>query len=372
MKKIFKKLLVTSLIIVAAIAIGIFILLQQPSFGKLPEGTRLERIKKSPHYKNDGFVNFSETPVETGETNKFVSLWDFIFKKIENTAPTKEIPHLKVNLKNFKPEENVVFWLGHSSIYMQIDGKKILIDPVLVSASPVSFINKPFLGSAVYTPDDIPKIDYLVITHDHWDHLDYNTVLQLKDNVSTVICPLGVGEHFEYWKYDPKKIKELDWENTVNISNTAKITAVPARHFSGRGLTQNKTLWAGYVIQSSIGNIYISGDTGYDSHFLKIKEKYGPIDLAIMENGQYDNDWKYIHMLPEDLEKAVKDLGPKRLMTVHNSKYVLAKHTWKEPLDKIYEASKKDSIDLIMPKIGETVNLNNTDQKFDLWWENAE
>ncbi|MEJ2901701.1 MBL fold metallo-hydrolase [Pedobacter panaciterrae] len=368
-KKVFKRLLVITLISIACLGLAGFIFFQHPSFGSLPAGARLNKMIKSPNYKNGEFVNFSPTPIETGEKSKFKGLWDFLFENRKDAKPLANIPNIKVDLRRLPAAEDVVIWLGHSSIYMQIDGKKILIDPVLVSASPVSFINKPFAGSAVYAPEDMPDIDYLITTHDHWDHLDYNTIMSLRKKVSTYISPLGVGAHLEYWGVDKGKIQELDWYGDFQDNPEVKITAVPARHFSGRGLSQNKTLWAGYIIHSRYGNFYISGDTGYDTHFSEIKKRYGPIALAIVENGQYNADWKYIHMLPGDLVKATLDLSPGRLLTVHNSKYVLASHSWKEPLVKISEASEKNAINLITPKIGERVYLDQPGQKFEKWWK---
>lgn len=301
--------------------------------------------------------------------SKFTSLWEFIFESKKDLRPAVAIPAIKTNLKAFRADEKVLVWLGHSSVYMQLNGKRILIDPVLVSASPVSFINKPFSGAALYQPEDMPDIDLMIVTHDHLDHLDYNTVLKLKDRVKKVICPLGVGEHFEYWGVEPSKINELDWYQNFSMENGLSITAVPARHFSGRGLTQDRTLWAGYVVESSMGKIYISGDTGYDSHFKKIRETLGPIDLAIMENGQYNDDWKYIHMLPQDLNQAITDLGAKRMLTYHNSKYALSKHNWKEPLENTDQFTSANGIDLLTSKIGQTAYLDQRDQQFEKWWK---
>lgn len=361
-------LIITSIIVL--VSLGIVIFLNQPSFGKLPEGERLARIEKSPNYRNGKFQNRLPTTQIASDKPKIQSLYEFLFRKVKDLVPGKALPSVKTDLKSLNPEEDVLVWMGHSSLYLQNDGKRILVDPVLVSASPVSFFNKAFKGTDVYKPDDIPDIDYLIITHDHWDHLDYNTMLNLKNRIAKVICPLGVGAHLEYWGFDPAKITELDWNDSIQLDQNIKITALPARHFSGRGLTGDKTLWASFMLQSSFGNIYLSGDTGYDTHFQEIKKQFGTIDLALMENGQYNEDWKDIHILPQQLVQAVKELTPKKLITIHNSKYALGKHAWYEPMENISKASEENNFNLLTPMIGEIVKLNDTPQEFSKWWKN--
>lgn len=368
-KKCIKRMLIILISIVIVLALATVAFLNQASFGKLPEGERLERIEKSPQYKNGKFVNRLPTNQVSDEKSKLQSLYDFLFKTIKDMRPENDLPTVKTNLKTIDLNQDVLIWLGHSSLYIQNSGKRILVDPVLVSASPVSFFNKAFKGTNGYQPTDLPNIDYLILTHDHWDHLDYNTMKNLKDRTQKVICPLGVGAHLKRWGFDVSKIIEMDWNDAEQLDENIKITALPARHFSGRGLTSNKSLWASFMLQSPIGNIYLSGDSGYDTHFQDIKKQFGNIDLAVMENGQYNEDWKDIHILPHKLVTAVKELNPKRLMTIHNSKYALARHTWYDPLEKISEASKQNNFNLLTPMIGETVNLNDSTQQFSEWWK---
>lgn len=356
-----------SIIILVVVATAIFV--NQRNFGKAPSGERLERIKKSPNYREGAFQNQSITPNFSSDRNMAGVMYDFLFKKIKDLRPGKDIPAIKTDLKQLNPAEDILVWMGHSALYMQISGKKFLVDPVLVSASPLSAFNKAFNGTSIYNPEDLPDADVLILTHDHWDHLDYKTMLNLKNRVGRVICPLGVGEHLEYWGFDKNKITELDWNEHTNVNGGFIITALPARHFSGRGLKRNQSLWASYMLQSPSGNIYLGGDSGYDTHFADIKNRFGTIDLAILENGQYNNDWKYIHLVPEDLVKAVKDLQPRRLFTVHNSRYALAMHAWYEPLENISKAAEKDSIHLMTPMIGEPVVLKDSAQTFKKWWQ---
>ncbi|WP_114790203.1 MBL fold metallo-hydrolase [Niabella yanshanensis] len=368
LKKKLRKIMWVLLSAIVIIIAAVMIFINQKSFGKAPSGERLERIKKSPNYRDGTFQNQNPTPNFSSDKGFTGVLYDFFFKKVKDLRPSKDIPTIKTNLNGLGTEDALV-WMGHSSLYMQVAGKKFLVDPVLVSASPLSAFNKAFNGAAAYQPRDLPDADILILTHDHWDHLDYETMISLKDRVGQVICPLGVGEHLEYWGFDKKKIVELDWDEQTSVDGFT-ITALPARHFSGRGLTRNKSLWASFMIQSPTGgNIYLGGDSGYDSHYTAIKQRFGAIDLAILENGQYNDAWKYIHLVPEDLVKAVKELNPKRLFTVHNSKYALAMHAWSEPLENISKAAEKDSIHLMTPMIGEVVHLKDTLQTFKKWWQ---
>jgi len=358
----------TSLLVLFSI-VTLFIL-QQSKFGKLPSGERLERIKRSRNYRNGAFQNQSITPVMTEGVSYFSLGKKFFFGREKRVSPIDRIPSTKTDLLNLERNKDILVWFGHSSYFMQIDGKRILVDPVLSGyASPFTFSVNAFKGTDVYTPNDIPDIDYLFISHDHWDHLDYETIVELKPRIKKVICALGVGEDFEYWGFDKNSIIELDWNENQMLDTGFIVNALPARHFSGRGLKRNQTLWNSFLFQTPTMKIFIGGDGGYDKHFAEIGRAFGPIDLAILENGQYDNDWKYIHLLPDDLIKAYKDLNPSRLFTVHSSKFALGNHPWDEPLIKITEHSKELNIPLITPMIGERVNLIDRDQKFSSWWK---
>ena len=369
MRKI-KKMLYIFLGIIAVVGIGGFIFMQQPQFGKMPSGTRLERIRKSPNYKDGKFQNLSHTPLLSSGKSLPQAFWEFLFeKKNENLAPTIPIPTQKTDLFSLNPNENVLVWLGHSSYFMQVEGKKYLIDPVLITASPIPFGLNMFKGSDIYKPKDIPYVDYLIITHDHYDHLDYETIKLLKGKIGKVVTALGVGEHFEYWGFSPENITELDWNEEVYLENNIKITSLPTRHSSGRTFIQKKTLWASFMLETSTKTIYIGGDSGYDFFFKQIGNQFPNIDLAIMENGQYNNDWRYIHFVPEDLISAIKDLKPKRVLAFHNSKLALAKHSWFEPLDNIYQNAQREQINLATPMIGQVVDLDKPQEKFKKWWD---
>lgn len=345
------------LAVVAIVCFSVYLFMNQPSFGRLPQGERLERIKRSPHYRNGRFNNQHPTVMMTSDKGRFKGMLEFLFRDTEGLRPESVVPVVKTDLHKLGRDENVLVWFGHSSYFIQIDGKRILVDPVFCVASPVSFVNKPFKGTDVYKPEDMPDIDYLVITHDHWDHLDYRTVKSLKDRVGKVICGLGVGEHLEHWGYDKNRLVELDWQENAALDNGFVVHCLPTRHFSGRGLKSNQTLWASFLIETPSQKIYMAGDGGYDSHFEEIGKRFPDIDLAILENGQYNEAWKYIHLMPSTMGKAAKELKAKRILTVHHSKYALAKHRWDEPLQNEKNMQERDSLNMVIPVIGEVVAL---------------
>ena len=349
--------------------LSVYAFMQQPKFGKLPSGERLERVKQSPNYRNGSFQNLSHTPDLTEGVSYFKVMKQFFLEKNSRVEPLLHIPSTKTDLLNLDPAKDVLVWFGHSSYFMQIDGKRILVDPVLSgAASPVAFSIRAFNGSDAYTPADIPEIDYLFISHDHWDHLDYDTIKKLKPKIKTIICGLGIGEHFEYWGFDKKNIIERDWNEDILLDIGFSVHTVPARHFSGRGFTRNKALWTAFVLQTPSMKIFIGGDGGYDTHFTDIGNKFGEFDLAIIENGQYDWKWKYIHFMPGENVKAAKELKAKRVFPVHSSKFALANHAWDEPLRKFSEGSETEDFSVITPIIGEQVNLKDTTQQFKKWW----
>lgn len=336
--------------------------------GQLPRGQRLERVQQSPQWADGEFHNQQTTPQFTGDKSAVRVMWDYLFSKIDGLSPSAPVPAVKTNLKSIGRDEEVVVWLGHSSVFVQTAGKRFLFDPVLTAALPVTLFMRPFKGADAYAPADIPPVDFLIITHDHWDHLDYRTVKALRRRVGAVVCPLGVGQHFEYWGWDASLVHEMDWGDSLAIDSTATLRCLPARHFSGRLLGRNRTLWASYLIDGA-RRIYVSGDGGYDGRFAAIGRQYPGIDLAIMENGQYNTQWRYIHMMPQLLPQAVDDLGARWLLTYHNSKYALARHRWNEPLDSIAANARGHAWQLLTPRIGQPVSLGEAQaQEFEQWW----
>ncbi len=355
--------------VVLLLIFSVYIFMQQDQFGRQPSGERLERIKKSPNFRDGAFQNQHHTPDLSEDATYFSVLKEFFFTKKERQKPVDSIPSIKTNLLALQQDENILVWFGHSSYFMQIDGKTILVDPVFSgSASPISFTTPAFKGTDVYDVQDFPAIDYLFISHDHWDHLDYKTILKLKSKVKNIITGLGTGEHFEAWGFDKSSIIEEDWNTEIQLDSGFVVTTAPARHFSGRGFKRNQSLWTSFVMQTPSLKIYLGGDSGYDTHFAEIGKQHGPFDLAILENGQYNTSWKYIHMMPEEVVKAAQDLRATRLFPVHSSKFSLALHAWDEPLKRITKAANKNRVSLVTPMIGEKVNLKDTTQTFSAWW----
>jgi len=350
----------------------VLVFLMQPQFGKKPSGKHLLQMQESPHYNREkaAFENLSETPALTEGVGYGEVLKQFLFEKSDHSKPKTALPTIKSDLFQLAPSEDALVWFGHSSYFMQLDGKKILVDPVFSgSASPAPFSMRSFKGSDIYTPEDIPTIDYLFITHDHWDHMDFKTLSALRPKIKKVICGLGVSAHLLYWGYKKKLIEERDWNKSILLKDDFEVHTVPARHFSGRRFKRNGTLWTSFVLKTPSYQIFIGGDSGYDTHFKKTGEEFGPFDLVILENGQYNDNWKYIHMHPEEVLRAAKDLKAKQLLPVHSSKFALANHAWDEPLKWITELHKNDDLlQLLTPKIGEKINLKLTKQHFEHWW----
>lgn len=366
-----KKMLPILICAVLLLSAAGLIFVNQPKFGRSPRGKRLERIERSPNYRDGEFRNLAPTPQLTTDKSFGRMLFDFLFRKVDRLRPEVPVPVVKTDLKALPADENVLVWLGHSAYFIRLDGKTFLVDPALLTASPLPFSVEPFEGADCYKPSDMPHIDYLIITHDHWDHLDHQTVTRLKGRVGRVIAPLGVGEHFERWGFSAEQIVELDWYEAARISGGFRLTALPARHFSGRGLKRNKTLWASFMLESPSRTIYLGGDSGYGTFYRTIADKFPLIDLAVLENGQYSEDWRHIHTMPDELPQTVADLRPLRVLTVHHAKFALGKHEWDEPLRKARENARDKAFRLLTPRIGEVVRLDDEGQEFGPWWDEA-
>ncbi|WP_216848885.1 MBL fold metallo-hydrolase [Pedobacter sp. L105] len=361
-------LLIILCVVLLAVVSGCLIMNTKP-FGQIPEGARLDSIKRSPNFRDGKFQNQTNRPDLSEGVSYWKAFWDSMTKKDKRSTPKDSIPTMKTDLRGLNPRENVLVWLGHSSSYLQLDGKRILIDPVLSkNGSPVSFINKAYKGTSIYQPADFPDIDVLLISHDHWDHLDYPTVKALQPRVKKVICGLGTGEHFRRWGYREDQIVEKDWNQLVVIDSSLKITVTPAHHNSGRGTKIRRSLWASFVIRSTSFNIYYSGDSGYDKHFKAIGQAYGPFDLSLIECGQYDQNYKYTHMQPEQSMQAAIDLKTVRMVPVHWAKFTESNHAWDEPIKRITALARQHHLLLVTPMIGQAVDLDHIPLSFPEWW----
>jgi L-ascorbate metabolism protein UlaG (beta-lactamase superfamily) len=334
-------------------------------FGRNPSGQRLERMKETANFKDGAFHNVLETQVTANDVSMLKMIRDFL-NKPSDTAPSKRIPAVKNDLKASVTNTDIT-WFGHSSYLIRMPRLNVLVDPVMSSnASPFSFFGKAFKGADIYTVDDLPFIDVLLITHDHYDHLDYKTVLRLQNKTKRIITSLGVGEHLEYWKIK-NEITELAWWEKTSLSNGITLTATPSRHFSGRSLKRATTLWSSFVLQSETDRIFIGGDSGYDNQFKIIGDQFGPFNLALLDCAQYNDNWPLIHMKPEETVQAALDLHAEILWPVHWGKFALSLHPWIEPVERILKAAEGKELMVTTPAIGETYILKDPPVQKP-WW----
>jgi L-ascorbate metabolism protein UlaG (beta-lactamase superfamily) len=367
----FLKIAAAGTAIGGALAAGWYAFLHSARFGRLPQGKRRERILLSPNFRNGAFRNLPTAyrpPFRPDDGRGGV--WSALFRKRALRLVPKEgdIAVVKSDLLSLDRTRDMFVWFGHSSYLLQTDGARILVDPVFGTASPISFLlGEPFPGTNIYTPNDIPEIDVLVITHDHWDHLDYSTVTALRNRIGRIVCPLGVGEHFERWGFDPEMLIELDWGEAAELpcadGRNIVFHCLPTLHFSGRGFVRNQSLWASFLVEAPSRKVYFGGDGGYDERFKRIGARFPNIDLAFLENGQYNLRWPRVHTLPDELAKAMLNLGARRYMTGHHGKFCISTHPWDEPYANEKAAAAVAGANLIVPRIGEIVPLAESTTK---------
>lgn len=327
---------------------------------------RINYASRANNFKNKKFYN----------ENKYQRIYsnakENIYLSTKDVVPTDKILIEKPKILK-KPDNKTlnITWLGHSSIFIQMHGMNILIDPVFSKyASPVPFLGTRRFSDLPINIDELDKIDIVAITHDHYDHLDYNTIKKIDKKVSTYIVPLGVEKHLERWKINKQKIINLAWWEETKI-NGLLIACSPARHSSFRNFISDsyKTLWASWVFIDEYHKLFESGDSGFDDHFEEIYKKYGEFDLAILEAGQYNTKWKSTHMTPEESVKAGKILKSKIIMPIHWATFNLASHPWDDPVERFTKEADKQNIKYITPKIGETITYN-VNLHTDKWWLN--
>jgi len=355
-------------VLLLALVIGsVYFFMRQTRFGRLPDTVIQPRINASSGYRDGSFQNKSITPDLTEGANYLTVSKEFMFKKSKRLKPSRSLPSVKTDLRSL--EGDALVWMGHSSYYLQLNGRRMLVDPVLSgSASPVKFSMRSFEGSDIYSTSDIPELDLLFISHDHWDHLDYDTINQIHSKTGLVITGLGTGAHLRRWGIPAEKIIELDWDETIEPIAGFRIHGLPARHFSGRGFKRNRALWLSFLLETPDMKILLGGDSGYDTHFKSIGDQFGPIDLAILECGQYNKSWKHIHMMPEEVVDAAIELKATQLLPVHWSKFSLSLHDWDEPIRRVTRAAAAKNLPLIHPMIGQPVYLRQQGS-YTAWWE---
>ena len=360
----------------ALITIGLF---TYEPFGKIPSGKFLTRIEASPHYHETKEVFVNRRPDIKDTMTVGADFWadplgrevpNFLFNN-NQTEPAGLLPEERnPDLAAFEASDGRVkfIWLGHSTVLLSIDGRVILFDPVFSDhASPFPIAAKRFQPPVIHL-EDLPEVDHIIISHDHYDHLDMETVKYFVKSDVKFITPLGVGSHLRYWGVDEARITELDWWEEANLDGMI-YAATPSQHFSGRiGVMHNdKTLWASWVIAGKTDSVYFSGDSGYDTHYKDIGRKYGPFDVVFMENGQYNESWRAVHNLPDEAITAFKDVGGTYLVPVHWGMFNLSVHNWFDPPKEITRLAKAEDIKLITPRLGQLIDLNNP-PLYDQWW----
>ncbi|ALO26822.1 MBL fold metallo-hydrolase [Leptospira borgpetersenii] len=338
------------------------------SFGGTPEGKRLERMRTSKMYKDGKFENDPFVPNIVSGTYTNI-IWRQLFGNEQRTPPSS-IP--VVYPKSFSPNASPglrTIWLGHASVLVEIDEVRILTDPVFSNkVSPFKSVGPERFFPPPISLENLPSIDAVVISHDHYDHLDMDTAKYLASKGTKYFVPLGIGAHLEHWGIPENQIIELDWWEKGNVGKV-EIVCTPAVHYSGRGLLNGKsTLWASWSIIGPKNKFFHSGDTGYSPHFAEIGKRLGPFDLTSIKIGAYDITWEGIHMNPEKAVQAHLDLKAKRMLPIHWGTFNLAIHHWDEPILRIVKSAKQYQIDLVTPKPGEVV-VGGTTFVSKAWWE---
>lgn len=365
--------LIISIVVIFIITYILFVNFSS-GFGGDINDHREKKYTTSTQYKNHKFHNTKDVPKELTLKDNLRLAYTFFTTKVPNGKPQKDIIPKKINSDSLKAYNGTgrLFWFGHSSFLYQVDSKNILIDPMFGKvAAPHSLLGgNRFNSTPPISINDLPEIDIVLISHDHYDHLDYETINQLKDKVKHYIVPLGVGVHLEAWGIKPEQISEKDWWENINYDGINFI-CTPAQHFSGRKLTNGQsTLWCSWVITSSKENIFFSGDSGYANHFKEIGEKYGPFDIALMECGQYNKMWSDIHMMPEESVQASIDIKTTKVMPIHWGGFKLALHSWTDPITRFNKKAEKVNIKSITPKIGEEIKISDSTTVYSKWWIN--
>jgi L-ascorbate metabolism protein UlaG (beta-lactamase superfamily) len=369
-----KKMLLylSSFLLILCVVITLFINLN-PVFGGNPTKEQKEHYKQLGNYVNGKFVNEIPTSLKMSASDYITMLKDS-FAGAKGRNPDGVIPVSNINWDKIKSEKDSLTWLGHSAFLISIDNKKILLEPMLSSiASPVSFAGSKrykYSEDMLQIIDKMPPIDAVFISHDHYDHLDYQSIIKLKGKVSHFFVPLGVSAHLIQWGIPKEKITELNWWDEMDYQGL-KVALTPSLHYSGRGpFNSNSTLWGGWIILGKNTRLYYSGDGGYGAHFKEIGKKYGPFDIALLDGGQYDRRWSWVHMTPEEAVQANLDVNGKNMVLAHWGAFTLAYHGWNEPIERALKSAKEKDVNLVDPEIGETVQLNlDLHIPVSLWWE---
>jgi L-ascorbate metabolism protein UlaG (beta-lactamase superfamily) len=346
------------------------------SLGKRAAGARLERILASPRWAGERFRNVH--PILPGLRDPNVAmpkLSDFLCGG-ERRAPERPLPSINP-LDTWRKPPNSGFrvtWLGHSTTLIEIEGLKILTDPVWGRRASPTRLAGPKRFQPVPVPlRRMPPIDLVIVSHDHYDHLDYPTIRKLARRDVPFVTSLGVGAHLEAWGVRPERIVELDWWETFRLPSTElAVTAAPSQHFSGRGLQdRNATLWSSFIVQSPRHTVFFSGDTGLTTEYQAIRERFGPFDLAMLEVGAFHPAWGDIHLGPDNALKALAFLGNPPFLPIHWGTFSLAMHAWDQPAEVLLNSAAHSGPRILMPKLGEPFEPVH-DRAVVPWWRQVD
>lgn len=317
------------------------------------------------------------TNAEASMTTTPAKVWQLLkayWQDNRNAAtPNQPIPVRTLSPTELQHKSEAgLYRLGHSTVLIRVDGEYLLTDPVFSDrASPVQWAGPKRFHDAPISMAQLPKLKAVIISHDHYDHLDKHSVVSLADKVEQFVVPLKVGNHLRRWGINPDKIVELNWWQSIELGSI-RLTATPTQHFSGRGLLdRDRTLWASWIVESQQAKIFFSGDSGYFGGFKEIGDRFGPFDLTLIETGAYNELWSEIHMLPEQSLQAHLDLQGKAMLPIHNGTFDLALHEWFEPLERIQQLARQHQVTLVTPIFGEEVSINQP-RINPTWWQSVE
>jgi len=336
------------------------------AIGQTPSGERQARIEQSSQWDGDQFRDV----MPRIDPNLWSVVFAYLTEENDNMEPKAELPIMERQAAELAqlPQDGLrITWFGHSTLLVEIDGYRVLIDPIWGErASPVSWAGPKRFHRPPMALQDLPKLDAVILSHDHYDHLDYPTILELAKSNVMFIMPLGVGSHLEYWGVAPDRIVELEWWESFALGKL-KLVATPARHFSGRAMNRNQTLWAGWAFHSTEHRIWYSGDTAMFDGIREIGEKLGPFDVTIVEIGAYNQHWADVHMGPEQAVQAHRMARGKLMIPVHWGTFQLALHNWTAPIERVIAAAERCAVDVATPHIGESL-VPGSGQTFARWW----
>jgi L-ascorbate metabolism protein UlaG (beta-lactamase superfamily) len=338
----------------------------QVALGRRPTGRRAERVRRSPQFSDGAFRNPVSTRTVLANNGRRV-IREFLFGG-KKRRPAGVVPVVTPPAEPATDGLHIT-WYGHASALVELDGRRVLIDPVWSDrCSPSSLAGPRRLHPTPVPLAELPRVDAILISHDHYDHLDLATVRALtRDQDAPFLVPLGVGSHLDRWGVPADRIIELDWDEGVTIAGL-RLTATAARHFSGRVFTRDRSLWSSWVIAGAGRRVFYTGDSGYFDGYAEIGEKYGPFDASLMQIGAYDPAWPDIHMFPEDAVAAHLELHGGLLIPVHWATFDLALHTWSDPVDRVWREAKARDVALAVPRPGERVAVDDP-PPVDGWWQ---